>query len=68
MPFVAETGTYAYGKIGYTDSGVDGGFVEIRNGEAFFRYGKSTGTYAYITRAESASKYFAFSLSYIASN
>ena len=66
VPFTPKSGTYAEGKIGHTDSGVDGGFVEIRNGEAFFRYGKSTGTYAYITRAESASKYFVFSLSYIA--
>jgi len=64
VPFAAKAGTYAYGKIGYTDSGVDGGFVEIRNGETFFRYGKSTGIA--ITRAESANDYFAFSISYIA--
>jgi len=70
LPYTPKSGTYAYGKIGYNgsaDSTLDGMFVEIRNGEAFLRYGKdiANNAGANLGRDDSNQHYFAFSISYI---
>jgi len=69
LPFTPKTGTYAYGKVDNIsgDSSLDGVFVEIRNGEAFLRYGKDTANNsgANLGREDSAGHSFRFSISYI---